>query len=217
MMKQYCLIALMVLLSQSVVAAPITYICLIHGKPVYTTIKQDSSCQPSSINGISEAQPQSYIAPIHVASEVALPTETLSHATGSNHQHDPIAKIWYDYEYGSYDHTPILPPPPPHPVVIDPILSNQTNTHQPHHPAKTLPTMNRSSLTIPYKAPAVAILSRRQVLSQEIEREQAALKVAQLQLAHAKKRHDIANINRLNNVVRDREQNVQSLQRELER
>lgn len=61
------------------------------------------------------------------------------------------------------------------------------------------------------------VLTRRQVLDEEIAREKAALKSAKSQLAIALKRGNAAAVARLNTMIRDRELNVQALQREINR
>lgn len=61
------------------------------------------------------------------------------------------------------------------------------------------------------------VLTRKQVLEEEIAREKAALKSAQTQLAIARKRGNNAQIQKLLAVIRDRELNVQAISRELAR
>lgn len=204
--------------------AQTTYICLIHGKPAYTTVKQDASCKPSKINGISESDRAIFAPPISVASEVALPTEQTTVLTETLDHNDPIAKIWYDYEYGSYDRTPILPPPPPRVLTTQNESHPQGKTTARANVSGSLKTNQRTHVALSrpnhpliYQPPTTPVLSRREVLSQEIEREQTALKIAQTQLSTAQKRNDTASITKLNNVVRDRQANVQALQRELSR
>ena len=70
---------------------------------------------------------------------------------------------------------------------------------------------------IQYKPSVAPVMSRHQVLSQEIQNEQAALKVAQSQLEIAKKRNNMAAIYKISNIIRERQQNIQSLQREFSR
>ena len=55
------------------------------------------------------------------------------------------------------------------------------------------------------------------MLNQEIQNEQAALKAAQSQLEIAKKRNNMAAIYKISNIIRERQQNIQSLQREFSR
>ena len=71
-------IFLFIFLISPLSVAQTTYICLIHGKPAYTTIKQDATCKPSIINGISETDTNQFAPPIQVASNVALPAEAVS-------------------------------------------------------------------------------------------------------------------------------------------
>lgn len=195
-----------------------TYICQLHGKAAYTTVKINSTCQLAKINGLTEAKRTVFAPPIAVASEVALPNDNneINIATAEN---DPIAQIWYEYEYGSYDRTPILPPPPPRSEVIVKQTENSKNVHVATKPSSSPRKVSPRVMPIAvvYQAPNTPVLSRREVLSQEIEREQIALKIAQTQLAIAQKRHDTANVMKLNLMVRDRLANVQSLQRELQR
>lgn len=223
-MKNKLIFPIILCCASPIVAAQTTYICLVHGKPAYTTVKQDNSCKPSQINGISEANTAIFAPPIRVASEVALPTEAASApiANLDLDANDEIAKIWHEHEYGSYDRVPILPPPKPRVVVAKPDMpsvapprSGSLKTAKPA--TRSTVYASRPTISVVYQAPSVPVLSRRDVLNQEIEREQTALKVAKMQLATAQKRNDSANIIKLNNVVRDRVANVQALQRELSR
>lgn len=61
------------------------------------------------------------------------------------------------------------------------------------------------------------VLTRKQVLEEEIAREKAALKSAQMQLTLARKRSNQAQIRKLQAIIRDRELNVQAISRELSR
>lgn len=224
-MKNKLIFPIILLCAAPIAAAQTTYICLVHGKPAYTTVKQDNSCKPSQINGISEANTAIFAPPIRVASEVALPSEAASApiANLDLDANDEIAKIWHAHEYGSYDRVPILPPPKPRAVVAKPdtphVAPPRSGSLKTAKPAtRTVYTnVSRPTISVAYQAPSVPVLSRRDVLNQEIEREQTALKVAKMQLATAQKRNDSANIIKLNNVVRDRVANVQALQRELSR
>lgn len=58
-------------------------------------------------------------------------------------------------------------------------------------------------------------LTRNQVLEKEIRREQAALKIAKSQLISAKKKGSKNQINRLTNIIRDRELNIKAISKEL--
>lgn len=61
------------------------------------------------------------------------------------------------------------------------------------------------------------VLTRRQVLEQEIGRERAALNSAKLQLNSAQKTGNLKQINKLNNLIKDRQLNIQSIQKEMMR
>lgn len=200
------------------VEAQTTYICLIHGKPAYTTVKQDKTCQPSKMDGIGESEQWDFAPAPKVSEDVALNVETASAPAVSVNENDKIARIWTDYEYGSYDRTPILPPPPPRTEKADNnSIANTTAKATTRKPASQSSGSRPNFANIVYQPPTAPVLSRREVLSKEIEREQIALKIAQVQLSLAKKRNDVANMARLDTVVRDRQQNVLSLQRELQR
>lgn len=199
--------------------AQTTYICQLHGKAAYTTVKQNAHCHPAQINGLSEASSAVFAPPVAVASQVALPSDTQSASKISLDANDPIAQIWYEHEYGSYDRTPILPPPAPRPSVAvskpdapatHSIIAPSRATHKPKIVAAR-------PVAVVYHAPSAPVLSRRDILSQEIEREQMALKIVKNQLASAQKRRDTVNIQKLNDAMRDRLANVASLQRELQR
>lgn len=80
----------------------------------------------------------------------------------------------------------------------------------------TPPTAPVVSLPQPTLQPK-PVLTRKQVLEEEIAREKAALKSAQTQLNIARKRGNNAHIQKLNAIIRDRELNVQAISRELSR
>lgn len=61
------------------------------------------------------------------------------------------------------------------------------------------------------------VLTRKQVLEQEIEREKAALKSAQSQLKIAQKRGHAAQAAKLIGIIKDRQLNVQAISREIAR
>lgn len=86
----------------------------------------------------------------------------------------------------------------------------------------------KSTKTTPASPPVVVVpptitaqpkpvLTRKQVLEEEIAREKAALKSAKSQLLIAQKRGNMAQIQKLHNMIRDRELNVQAISRELSR
>lgn len=188
-------------------AQAVTYICVINGQPVYTTIKQAGQvCEISNMNGIVE------------------------HA--SNHQNnqdnqsykDEIYHIWHEYEYGSYDKTPILPrvantetslPKPmisqnKNPIKTTPKAPSVSSVSSEHLPFSKVILNRRSSVP-------QGMMNRKQILQQEIQRENMALQIAREQLANARKRGDADMVKRLSMVVLDREQNLMSLRREIKR
>lgn len=203
----------MMMLAAQPVQAQTTYICLVHGKPVYTTTKPNASCRAANIDGLSETETFKFAPPPKISGSVALPNEAKTQTAQTLSQpDDAISRIWHQYEYGSYDKTPILPPPPPRPKVV--VAEQPTSKSA---PKTTTRPSTPNFANIIYKAPTAPVLSRRQVLELEIEREQAALKSAQAHLENAKKRGNQQEISRLNNVIYDRQQNVQSLTREWQR
>lgn len=68
---------------------------------------------------------------------------------------------------------------------------------------------------LPPPKPVKPVLSRRQVLENEIRRERAALRSAKLQLSAAQKNGNSKLIMRLNNMIRDRELNIQAIEKEM--
>lgn len=89
--------------------------------------------------------------------------------------------------------------------------NNNTNTSKPKTPSTTAPVV---ALPTPTPKP---VLTRKQVLEEEIAREKAALKSAKTQLSIARKRGNAAQIQKLNAMIKDRELNVQAISRELSR
>lgn len=84
--------------------------------------------------------------------------------------------------------------------------NDKTDKNKTPAPVVTLPT-----------AQPKPVLTRKQVLEHEIEREKAALKSAQTQLKIAQKRGNTAQATKLLDVIRDRQLNVQAISRELSR
>lgn len=96
----------------------------------------------------------------------------------------------------------------------------------PKTPTPATKTKNASSKTtnlpkamakLPPPPPPKPVLTRRQVLEQEIARERAALQVAKNQLAQAKKSGNAKTIAKLNAAVQDRELNVRAIENEMKR
>ena len=86
------------------------------------------------------------------------------------------------------------------------VKNDKTDKNKTPAPVVTLPT-----------AQPKPVLTRKQVLEHEIEREKAALKSAQTQLKIAQKRGNTAQATKLLDVIRDRQLNVQAISRELSR
>lgn len=101
-------------------------------------------------------------------------------------------------------------------------IKDKNNTDKNSKTDKTT-TQNKKTTTTPVVIPPTIsvqpkpVLTRKQVLEEEIAREKAALKSAQTQLLIAKKRGNSAQIIKLYSVIRDRELNVQAISRELSR
>ena len=203
-----------------------TYICVVNGKPVYTTQKVGSLCEISDMNGIGETG-RAVLAPApKVSDDVALPPENAAALPEiAPQENDELYHLWHELEYGAYDKVPIAPALslprslPEKPTVAMP---NKSSSHQktpvqaataPNrvHVAPTLPQIQR------FNRVGVGMLNRRQILQQELQREQAALNIAREQLAAARKRNDATSVQTLSNAVLDRERNVLALMREIKR
>ncbi|QMT31792.1 hypothetical protein [Alysiella filiformis] len=85
------------------------------------------------------------------------------------------------------------------------------------NPKGKTPKMPAVVVQLPPPKPAKPVLTRRQVLEQEIARERAALKSAQSQLAAAQKSGNAKQIAKLNAAVRDRELNIRAIETEMKR
>lgn len=177
-----------------------TYICVIDGKPVFTSVRVQPQCVRSQMDGIAESASARFAPPPAVSAAVALPDAAAS-APAADTGEDDIARIWKRAEYGRFDDTPILPPapkPPPAAAVVVP-------------PKKTV-APRPAGIAPPPKPP-----SRRQILENDIRREQTTLAAAQKQLQAARKRGDAAAVQRWEHTVRDREANVRALNEEWRR
>lgn len=200
-------------------ASAATYICLSNGKPVYTTERQGlQSCRLSQMDGITES-PQTAFSPApQVSAEVALPAASAPAAddTPANpSDDDAITQIWQRHEYGSFDNTPILPPlPKPAPVAPNPVVphTKKPAPPRPRHTVIAPPPRPRHTVITPPPPP-----KRRDILANEIARENQALAQAQRALQSAQKRQDSAAVRRLSDIVRDREANIRALQQEWKR
>lgn len=113
------------------------------------------------------------------------------------------------------------------PTKVNITLRNQAKTgDNKDKPTAKLPNKNPKGKTpkmptvvvqLPPPKPAKPVLTRRQVLEQEIARERAALKSAQKQLAAAQKSGNAKQIAKLNAAVRDRELNIRAIESEMKR
>lgn len=196
-------------------AAPLqTYICMNHGKPVYTTVKLNKSCQVSQMNGIADsidtatAASASAPAASTVTDDVALTadtTPTASEPAVPQIINDEIAAIWNRNEFGSYDDTVILPPSAP---VTGGDSGGKLNVNLRHNIPRVSP-----KIVLPPKP----TFTRRQILQQEIDRERAALKTAENQLNNARGRNDLAAAKKYAAQVNDRRQNLIALEAEFRR
>ena len=90
------------------------------------------------------------------------------------------------------------------------------NTTRSKSKAKSSPQPAPSVKMPPAKtAPSAPVLTRRQVLEREINRERAALKAAQSQLNAARKKGNASQINRLSSIIKDRELNIKAISKEM--
>lgn len=210
-----------------------TYICVVQGKPVYTTTKIGNLCEISDMNGIGERQTTTFAPPPTVSPDVALPNETRQPVAKTPQETDQLYKLWHELEYGSYDKVPISP-------ITQ--LPKSTNTTKPT--TKTKPKVAKTPVTQPktnqattkanttenksaayeylpsikrFNRVGIGLMNRRQILLQEIQREQAALAIAREQLTAARKRNDTEAVKKYSLMVLDRQQNVLALSRELRR
>ncbi|MDO4878468.1 MAG: hypothetical protein Q3966_04125 [Neisseria sp.] len=178
-----------------------TYICKVDGKAAYSSIKVNSSCKESQMDGISDKSPE----------------QAASTADGG---YDAISEIWQKEIYGSYDDITILPratesvtnsAAPPR---LEIKLRNQTRQAAGGsiRPAQPAPIRTAAPLYVP---PAKPQLTRAQILQKEISNERAALVRTKSQLETAKKKG--GSIIELQQAVRDREANIRAIEREIGR
>lgn len=201
-----------------------TYICVINGKPVYTTQKVGALCELSDMNGIGE-QGKSVFAPApQVSPDVALPSENVATLPETHAQEpDDLYHLWHELEYGSYDKVPIAPALslPSQPVVKPTVTVAPSKVSSPKKTPVQAASAPIFTPTVPqiqrYNRVGVGMLNRRQILQQELQREQAALNIVREQLAAARKRNDTAAVQKYSQALLDREQNVLALTREMKR
>ncbi|UOP04348.2 hypothetical protein [Conchiformibius kuhniae] len=159
--------------------------------------------------------------------ETAAPKSTLKAS-------EELRRIWDTVRQD--DDITVLPPPP--------VAGNQPEKTEksPAAPVKTVkpkvkvrlrnpPPAPRGKSKTAAKTPAPAavktatvkappkepVLTRRQILEREINRERAALRAAQAQLVSAKKKGNAGQVSRLNGIIKDRELNIKALAQEMVR
>ncbi|MCG7656177.1 DUF4407 domain-containing protein [Wielerella bovis] len=202
------------------VYAQTTYICVINDKPYYTTQKVGRQCYISALNSTAHTplplatQTSNTIidAPIIQTVDINNTAEHIVQTTSVPQTiNDEISRIWNTTEYGSFDDTIIIPP------TSKPI----TDTTQQPTKSKTIVRNKFKGKTRIQTAKVVAIpaklpvLTRRQVLQKEIDREKLALRTAQTRLTAAQKSGNTATIARLNTLINDRQQNLSALEAEM--
>lgn len=188
-----------------------SYICLNQGKPIYTTVKIHSQCTASNIDGVSESVASApKISSSPISQEVALTPASEPEKTVPTIIDDEISKIWHQSELGEFDDIVILPALPK----INGDASELTNYK----------TKLRNAIRYPVPIPIVAAptvkppqLTRRQLLMQELGREQSALSRLQANLILARSKKDSLGINRLLTQIKDRQLNIQALEQEIRR
>ena len=138
----------------------VTYICKIDGKAAYSSVKINSSCQKSQMDGISDKMPDP-------------PAEQAASQTNG---YDVISEIWEREIYGSYDDIKILPSAAESvtnstaPPKLEIRLRNQPAAAS-GRPEKPAPIRTAAPLYVP---PAKPRLTRTQILQKEISNERAA-------------------------------------------
>ena len=143
------------------------------------------------------------------------PTQSASEPSVPQAINDEIDRIWNQSEYGSFDDTVILPPTPQVDTpreTKNPNAGKVGSTTVRHQPKTHTHSQTAKVVAIPPKA---APLTRRQVLQNEINREKAALRTAQMQLNAAQKAGNSKSVTRLTALVNDRQQNLLALEAEM--
>lgn len=186
-----------------------TYICVIGGKPYYTTQKTGSQCYVSALNGTATTPNTVITAPTIQALGASEPSAQT--ASVPQEINDEINRIWNKAEYGSFDDTIILPPIPK-PVAEPNQQAVKSKTSVRHQPKNKTRTQTAKVVAPPPKRP---VLTRRQVLQKEIDREKSALRTTRTQLTAAQKSGNATAITRLNRLIYDRQQNLSALEAEM--
>lgn len=185
----------------------VTYICKIDGKAAYSSVKINSSCQKSQMDGISEERPKQKVQ-TGAASDVAV----------ENTDRDDISEIWEEATYGTYDDIKILPRVSDGPTNSAAPKLEVKLRNQPKAPLKTAPAGPapiRTAAPIYNAAPFKPKLSRNQILQKEIDNERAALARTRGQLELTRQKG--GDIGALKQAVADREANIRAIEREMKR
>ncbi|MFC2506681.1 MAG: hypothetical protein ACFNXU_04075 [Kingella sp. (in: b-proteobacteria)] len=183
-------------------AANNTYVCEERGQTIYATRPINSKCKMLPARASS------------VASELS-PNEASSTNIGVTQIiNDEIAQVWGNTKYDIDDVVIIASEPE---IISNPVTQNSPKTininlrQQP----KIVPKNEIAQVVnIPPKPP---VLTRRQILQQEIDREQMAVQKIKTQLIMAHKNNNISQIQKLTVQMSDRLQNINALQAEMRR
>ena len=136
---------------------------------------------------------------------------------------DELKEIWN----GAASDVTVLPETPPKqpvgktkgdaktPPKVNVQLRQQQADKDKKKPKKTPEAKKPAVVKMPAPKPAAPVLTRRQVLEREINRERAALRSAQTQLNAAKRSGNAKQINKWSNAVKDRELNIKAIEREI--
>lgn len=183
-------------------AANNTYVCEERGQTIYATRPINSKCKMLSTHASS------------AASEPSQNEASSSNAGVTQIVNDEIAKVWGNTKYDIDDVVIIASEPE---IISNPVTQNSPKTininlrQQP----KIVPKNEIAQVVnIPPKPP---VLTRRQILQQEIDREQMAVQKIKTQLMMAHKNNNINQIQKLTVQMSDRLQNINALQAEMRR
>ena len=183
-------------------AANNTYVCEEHGQTIYATRPINSKCKMLPARALS------------VASELSPNEASSTNAGVTQIVNDEIAKVWGNTKYDIDDVVIIASEPE---IISNPVTQNSPKTininlrQQPKivHKNEIAQVVN-----IPPKPP---MLTRRQILKQEIDSEQMAVQKIKTQLMMAHKNNNINQIQKLTVQMSDRLQNINALQAEMRR
>ena len=151
---------------------------------------------------------------LSVASELSPNEASSTNAGVTQIVNDEIAQVWGNTKYDIDDVVIIASEPE---IISNPVTQNSPKTininlrQQP----KIVPKNEIAQVVnIPPKPP---VLTRRQILQQEIDREQMAVQKIKTQLIMAHKNNNISQIQKLTVQMSDRLQNINALQAEMRR